>query len=103
EDGIRVFHVTGVQTCALPIFWRAWPAYDPSRAFSTWMYRIALNTAISWLRGEGLRRRHAVPLDEELHEPAVACGDTHEEAERLQIGRAACRERAEVGGDPAAT
>src|SRR5690606_39865161 len=21
EDGMRVFHVTGVQTCALPIFW----------------------------------------------------------------------------------
>src|SRR5690606_40868345 len=21
EDGIRVFHVTGVQTCALPIYW----------------------------------------------------------------------------------
>jgi RNA polymerase sigma-70 factor (ECF subfamily) len=67
--------------------WRAWPAYDPSRAFSTWMYRIALNTAISWLRGEGLRRRHAVPLDEELHEPAVACGNTHEDAERLHLLR----------------
>src|SRR5690606_41526642 len=24
EDGIRDFHVTGVQTCALPIFGRAW-------------------------------------------------------------------------------
>src|SRR5215475_184593 len=23
EDGIRDFHVTGVQTCALPISWRA--------------------------------------------------------------------------------
>src|SRR5690606_41202235 len=22
EDGIRDFHVTGVQTCALPIFWQ---------------------------------------------------------------------------------
>src|SRR5690606_40022110 len=27
EDGIRDFHVTGVQTCALPIF--AVPALDP--------------------------------------------------------------------------
>src|SRR5690606_39509186 len=24
EDGIRGFHVTGVQTCALPIFYRLW-------------------------------------------------------------------------------
>src|SRR5690606_39489010 len=27
EDGIRDFHVTGVQTCALPIF--LWQACDP--------------------------------------------------------------------------
>src|SRR5690606_40718817 len=26
EDGIRDFHVTGVQTCALPIFTRWWRA-----------------------------------------------------------------------------
>src|SRR5690606_40228456 len=25
EDGIRAFHVTGVQTCALPISWRSRP------------------------------------------------------------------------------
>ena len=31
--------------------WRAWPAYDPSRPLATWMYRIALNVAISHLRG----------------------------------------------------
>ena len=30
--------------------WRAYPAYDESRAFSTWMYRIALNVAISEFR-----------------------------------------------------
>ena len=23
--------------------WRAWPKYEPAKAFSTWMYRIALN------------------------------------------------------------
>ena len=30
--------------------WRAFPDYDASRAFSTWMYRIALNVAISQAR-----------------------------------------------------
>ena len=30
--------------------WRAWPRYDPTRIFSTWMYRIALNVAISFVR-----------------------------------------------------
>ena len=32
--------------------WRAWPGYDAARAaFATWMYRIALNVAISHRRG----------------------------------------------------
>lgn len=30
--------------------WRAFPKYDESRKFSTWMYRVALNVAISHLR-----------------------------------------------------
>src|SRR3546814_14735433 len=42
--------------------WRAWPGYDPSRRFSTWMYRIALNVVISFLRSAAHRRRPAVPL-----------------------------------------
>ena len=67
--------------------WRAWPDYDPARRFSTWMYRIALNTAISWLRSESLRRRHAVPLDENAHEPAGDTVDSHEDAERLRLLR----------------
>src|SRR5690606_40658431 len=45
EDGIRVFHVTGVQTCALPIFssfgtcicWLILPSgvFHPSKNFQT--------------------------------------------------------------------
>ena len=51
--------------------WHAWPKYDPVRSFSTWMYRVALNVAISHLRHSELRRRHdAVPLDEALHDAA---------------------------------
>ena len=30
--------------------WKAYPRYSPGRPFSTWMYRIALNVAISALR-----------------------------------------------------
>ena len=50
--------------------WRAFPAYDPGRRFSTWRYRIPLNVSISFARGDGLRRGHAVPLDEDAHELA---------------------------------
>lgn len=49
--------------------WRAFSAYDPARPFSTWMYRIALNVAISSVR----RRQQAartVPLDEAVHDIA---------------------------------
>lgn len=39
--------------------WRAFPSYDPARIFSTWMYRIALNVAISSLRHD---RHLTVPI-----------------------------------------
>jgi RNA polymerase sigma factor (sigma-70 family) len=48
--------------------WRSFPAYDGQRVFSTWMYRIALNVAISFRRHSGLRERHSVAFDEELHD-----------------------------------
>lgn len=50
--------------------WRAWPRYDPARSVSTWMYRIALNVAISHLRRQRHPSRDAVPFDETLHDIA---------------------------------
>lgn len=58
--------------------WRAWPQYDEARSFSTWMYRIALNVAIGFVRGNARRLRHAVPLDETLHDIADAASPDHE-------------------------
>jgi len=52
--------------------WRAWPRYDSSRTFTTWMYRIALNVAISYVRKEVQQREITVPLEEELHDRAGA-------------------------------
>lgn len=52
--------------------WRAFPSYDAQRRFSTWLYRIALNVAISWLRAEAPRRQRSVPYDAGLHEPSVS-------------------------------
>ena len=68
--------------------WRAWPSYDPSRSFTTWMYRIALNVAIGFARGDGLRRRHAVPLDEDLHDLADHGATDHETEQQLRLLRA---------------
>jgi len=51
--------------------WRAYPSYDASRPFSTWMYRIALNVAISWLRRQ-TARGVTVPFDPDAHDVAAA-------------------------------
>jgi RNA polymerase sigma-70 factor, ECF subfamily len=74
--------------------WRAYPRYDPARPFATWMYRIALNVAISHVRTASRERRHTVPYDEDLHDVAAAAVD-HET--RQQIAR---METAIAGLDP---
>ena len=61
--------------------WRAFSAFDPSRSrFSTWLYRIALNVAISQVRSTRLRQRHHSPLDDDAIAalPDPAARDTHE-------------------------
>jgi RNA polymerase sigma-70 factor, ECF subfamily len=65
--------------------WRAWPKYDPTRAFTTWMYRIAFNVAISFVRKEVKQRVVSVPLEEKLHDTAAAA-QTHPDFED-RIGR----------------
>ena len=66
--------------------WRAWPAYDPSRSATTWMYRIALNVAISHVRSNRVRLRHgAVALDEDLHDIADGNAADHETEQQLRL------------------
>lgn len=57
--------------------WRSFPTWDPARKFSTWMYRIALNVAISRLRqprpafvplSDGSALLSSAPLSPELDE-----------------------------------
>jgi RNA polymerase sigma factor (sigma-70 family) len=67
-------HLADVEDLAQEIAaqaWRSYPSFDPTRRFSTWLYRIALNVAISWLRNETARRRRSIPYDAQLHEPAA--------------------------------
>src|SRR5436309_4064617 len=78
EDGIRDFHVTGVQTCALPIFTLA-------------------SLAIGWI-GEPAIAALVAPIFGWLPEPlfhlvafALAFGAIT--YAHIEIGRASCRER----------
>lgn len=64
--------------------WRAYPGYDPSRSFSTWMYRIALNVAISHVRSSTQRDRHSVALDDSLHDVADEHGSDPETEQQLR-------------------
>lgn len=64
--------------------WHAFPGYDPVRRFSTWMDRIGLNVAISWVRSEAPRVRRTVPFDIALHDAAAQADD----AERAVLQRA---------------
>lgn len=61
--------------------WRAFPGYDPARRFSTWIYRIALNVAISFVRSNELRLRHLEPLDDGHHD-VIGCDDVSAESDQ---------------------
>ena len=52
--------------------WRSFDRYDERYRFSTWMYRIALNVAISFYRSESWRSRLTVPAEDSILEMAAA-------------------------------
>src|SRR5690606_40226086 len=94
EDGIRDFHVTGVQTCALPILVR--PA-GGSRALrhGAMLYLHGGGFAVCGLQTHravvaGLARRTGLPvLNVEYRQLP---------GNSVEIGRASCRERGWIAG-----
>jgi RNA polymerase sigma-70 factor, ECF subfamily len=76
--------------------WQAWPAYDASRAFATWMYRVALNVAISWQRRER-HRRHETLEDGDAHAQLAGALDVDVEVrEQLDLVQRAMASLGEV-------
>jgi RNA polymerase sigma-70 factor (ECF subfamily) len=63
--------------------WRAYPKYDATRTFSTWMYRIALNVAISFVRTNSIYVRHTVALDDGHDVEESSTGEDDENARAL--------------------
>ncbi|MCC6839342.1 MAG: sigma-70 family RNA polymerase sigma factor [Flavobacteriales bacterium] len=75
--------------------WRAFAKYDGHRPFQTWMYRIALNVAISHVRTTMRRGMRPVQLNEDLHDLPDDPGDqllTEERISALQTFIAAQNE-----------
>jgi RNA polymerase sigma-70 factor (ECF subfamily) len=66
--------------------WQSWPHYDQERPFSTWMYRVALNVAITHVRGVYRHERHHVALGPD-HEQIPDTPVDHEANELLAILR----------------
>lgn len=64
--------------------WRAFPSYDAERPFATWMYRVALNVAISLQRRARPLRGHE-PLDESHHSLIGDADVDAEERQRLEL------------------
>src|SRR5690606_39861868 len=91
EDGIRDFHVTGVQTCALPIS-TGRPAPRGGKRNShlrvpsdeTCSSTISGRAMVKW-RSSAARR-------------SLEILNIREKSETPQIGRASCRERVRVAG-----
>jgi len=62
--------------------WRSFGTFDERVRFSTWMYRIALNVAISFYRRESVRSRHVVSGDERLLE---AADESQSQSEEIRV------------------
>jgi RNA polymerase sigma factor (sigma-70 family) len=65
--------------------WRAHSRYSPDRPFSTWMYRIALNVAISFLRRHTHPGRQMLSLEENDIELVDETATKSESDERIPL------------------
>lgn len=59
--------------------WKSFDSYTGGYKYSTWIYRIALNTAISFYRRENRRRQIFHPLTDEI----ISIADTTDTEEHL--------------------
>lgn len=66
--------------------WRSFGRYDEQYRFSTWMYRIALNVAISFYRTESVRVRQTLPLEGVVLDFAAADGQPDADERRVLYG-----------------
>src|SRR5690606_40129344 len=99
EDGIRDFHVTGVQTCALPILDEGRPRFETDREERD---ALAARLFAAFTAGDVDGLRELLAADVELVSDAGGKAPALPRAVvgADKIGRASCRERVEmsVGG-----
>ena len=65
--------------------WQSFPRYDGRAAITTWLYRVALNTAISFHRKTAAQQARTVALTEEtLSLPEPPASDQEAQVQQLQ-------------------
>lgn len=65
--------------------WKSYPRFDPRFKFSTWMYRVGLNVAITTYRRERHRTKGLVPVEEFVVEPSAQTEQTGLEGDIAQL------------------
>ena len=68
--------------------WKSFPGYDGQRPFSTWMYRVALNVAISIARSQRWREPDPASFDEHAFDAIGDDGaalEREDDVRRLQV------------------
>lgn len=64
--------------------WRSYERFDGRSLFSTWMYRVALNVAISWVRDQK-RGKHVISLDEGVLDATLADETSNDVPPHLRV------------------
>ena len=62
--------------------WKSFDKFDRSYKFSTWMYRVALNVAISFYRKDSRRKGTHTPLSDEI---IYVIPDNHEDEKESKL------------------
>ena len=67
--------------------WRGLPGLKQDTRANTWLYRIAINTSISFVRRRSARGGPAVPLDHEQLTHHIESRQTHDDGAEEQLAR----------------
>lgn len=63
--------------------WKAYPSFQGKSEFSTWMYRVALNTAIVFLKSE--KKKEFISRDDNLQNIRIKDENNSEEEHKIKL------------------